>query len=221
MARESLWEKKAAFFLDSIVDVFESNPFAVFSVMDFNSEIRFQPFDRKKIIEVLSLNADNEVSVLFEAEKPFPVTANISLSASEKLLQINVDEQYFQAENAELQLLGFLNRLKAALPVFHWGRINAFAGIADFYARERLVSLPECFNYFLGWFTLLHPSGYKPFYRREDLLKIPAFRLDRWPDDSLAVWAYEKPLEFETTRNQEKIIQITSYLNNLTNGFPS
>ncbi|MBC7798592.1 MAG: hypothetical protein H7Z37_17110 [Pyrinomonadaceae bacterium] len=217
MERESLWGGKATFLLNSILDVFESNPYTKFEKMDFNSEIRFKSYNREKLIQVLAENADKEVSVMLEAENPFPVSANISLEQSYKLLQINVDENYLNEENAGLQMINFLQRLTRTLPDFHWGRINAFENIADFYAQNSLAPLPECFNYYLGWFSLLHPKGYKPFYNQKDLLKIPAFRIDNLPDENLAIWAYDKPLQFSETSNKQKIVQITKYLNALSN----
>ncbi len=208
---ESAWGAKTEFLLASILDVFEENPFAPFAKMELNDSLLREPYQRSRIVE--RIVNDGEGRIYLTGDKPHPLMGSLLIKPAYNILQLNIDEKYIAGTNSELKVIAFLYRIKSVLPHFYKARINAFAGVADFYLNNRLAALPVCFEYYLGWFTLLSPRAYESFYSLADLSQTPAQQISVSEQAEVSLTAYQTASSYYSGQSQEDIIRITEYLN--------
>ena len=75
-----------------------------------------------------------------------------------------------------------------------------------------MAFLPDCFGY-VGWYHLLAPLGYEPFFEPEDLRHLPAHRVEERDDGTFAVTSYEDPFAYADAPARTRIVEMTDYLN--------
>ena len=99
------------------------------------------------------------------------------------------------------------------MPHFTKGGATADRRPGQFLLNQGIDPLPPCFGSYLGWYTLIAPRGYAPYFEPEDLRAAPAHRVEELPDDTFAITAYPDPFDFESTEAHRRIVEVTRYLN--------
>jgi hypothetical protein len=205
---ESPWragEGRAARALETL----EANPFGQFEEMLLDEEMDWEPFDRARALGALE---GEKGSVAFRASRPFPLRASIFHHARYNLLQLEVADEYVREPDALAAAVEFAERLARTLPAFSYGGATADHTVHDFYVSRDMAFLPDCFGY-VGWYHLLAPRGYEPYFEPEDLRHLPAHRVEERDDGTFAVTSYEDPFKFEDASARARIVEMTDYLN--------
>ncbi len=97
------------------------------------------------------------------------------------------------------QAIHYLMDWSQVLPHFCWGGITADDRENIFFFEElKLEPLSECFGSFLGWFHLISPRGFEPYFRANDLLHLPAEKSRPWKMGPLPSPLTEIPLLMQT-----------------------
>ncbi len=201
---------QARVFLQKAVGEMQANPFGAFVEMSVGTAPDAERYAPEKLSQAV-LSSAEQFAVLRGFE-PNLLTASIRLQPV-PLLQIMIDADRFSLDENSLQAQTFTNRLKKVLPNCGYGIIDAHANISEFYDRQQLDLLPECFNYYLSWKTLLTPLGYQAYFERADLLKAPAFKVEELEDQSICLTAYPQASNYEHKESQIRIVELTNYLN--------
>ena len=192
-----------------VLEALEENPFAPFEEMQFDVDSAWVPYARGRAEIFLG---DEEGSMAFRAARPFALTASVSRHPLDNLVKLRAADEYLKRGGALASSVEFVRRLARALPNFSCGSANADLDVHDFYAARDLPFLPECFN-FVGWFHLVSPRGYAPYFEPEDLRGLPAHRVEELPDGTFAVTSYPDPFAFEDESVRSRIVEMTNYLN--------
>lgn len=204
------WGLKTEFLLRSLLRVFEQNQFARLTKMELNNSLRYESYQPTKIIETILERGEGQIYL--QADSSSSVSGSISITPQSNVLQLRIDEKFLTNKDSGIKAIAFLMQIKAILPLFYKARINAFDDIADFYLKHRLMSLPVCFENYLGWFTLLSPLAYREFYALADLAAAPAYRTNVSAGNEIALTAYPKVLDFKSRSGSRKIIELSQFL---------
>lgn len=191
------------------LETLEANPFAPFEEMLLDVESEWEPYDRARALRAL---AEEQSSVAFRAASPFPLRASVFRHPLYNLLQIEVADDYLNADDARAASLEFTEKLARALPNFAYGGASADMTVHDFYVSRDMAFLPDCFAY-VGWYHLLAPRGYEPYFEPEDLRNLPAHRVEERDDGTFAVTSYEDPFRYADASARARIVEMTDYLN--------
>jgi len=205
---ESPWgagEGHAALALETL----EANPFAPLEEMQVDVESPWEPYDRARALKAL---ADEKGSVAFRAARPFPLRASVFRHPLYNLLQLEVADEYLNSKDAPAASVEFAEKLARALPNFAYGGASADLAVHDFYVSRDMAFLPEPFGY-VGWYHLLAPRGYEPYFEPEDLRGLPAHRVEERDGGTFAVTSYPNPLAFGDAPVRARIVEMTDYLN--------
>lgn len=192
------------------LETLEANPFAPFEEMLLDDEMDWAPFDRARALRALA--AREESAVAFRASRPFPLRASIFRHNLYNLLQIEVADEYVKEPGALAAAVELTEKLARILRAFSYGGASADLTVHDFYVSRDMAFLPDCFGY-VGWYHLLAPRGYEPFFEPEDLRGLPAHRVEEREDGVFAVTSYEDPFGFEDAAVRSRIVEMTDYLN--------
>jgi hypothetical protein len=191
------------------LETLEANPFAPFEEMLLDDEMDWEPFDRERALRAL---AEEESAVAFRASRPFPLRASVFHHRLYNLLQLEVADEYVKETGALDTAVEFAERLARVLPAFSYGGATADHTVHDFYVSRDMAFLPDCFAY-VGWYHLLAPRGYEPYFDPEDLRHLPAHRVEERDGGTFAVTSYEDPFKFEDASARARVIEMTDYLN--------
>lgn len=192
------------------LETLEANPFAPFEEMLSDDEMDWRPFDRERALR--ALDAREESAVAFRASRPFPLRASIFHHPLYNLLQIEVDDEYVKDPGALTSAVEFTETLAHTLRAFSYGGATADHTVHDFYVSREMAFLPDCFAY-VGWYHLLAPRGYEPYFGPEDLRHLPARRVEERGDGTFAVTSYEDPYGYKDAAARARIVEMTNYLN--------
>lgn len=192
------------------LETLESNPFAPFEEMLLDDEMDWQPFDRERALR--SLAAREESAVAFRASRPFYLRASVFHHPLYNLLQIEVADEYLKDSDALASAVEFAEKLARTLPAFSYGGASADTTVHDFYVSRDMAFLPDCFGY-VGWYHLLAPRGYEPYFEPEDLRHLPAHRVEERDDGTFAVTSYEDPFKYDDASARARVVEMTDYLN--------
>jgi hypothetical protein len=191
------------------LETLEANPFAPFEEMLLDDEMDWEPFDRARALRAL---AEEESAVAFRATRPFPLRASVFHHRLYNLLQLEVADEYVKESGALASAVEFAERLARTLPAFSYGGATADHTVHDFYVSRDMAFLPDCFGY-VGWYHLLAPRGYEPYFEPEDLRHLPAHRVEERDDGTFAVTSYEDPFAYESAPARARVVEMTDYLN--------
>jgi hypothetical protein len=103
-----------------------------------------------------------------------------------------------------------LMRTVAALPHVLACRASADPDIRSFIDLHKLPFLPS-FNFILGWAHLVAPRAIAPYYLPEDLLRAPAYRVQRLDNGLIELLVYARPLDYRLPKSRERILELTCY----------
>lgn len=191
------------------LETLEGNPFAPFEEMRLDVESEWEPYDRARALRALEAERS---SVAFRSVRPFALRASIFRSPLYNLLQLEVADEYLKESGALDKAVDFTGRLARTLPAFSYGGATADHTIHDFYVSRDMAFLPDCFSY-VGWYHLVAPRGYEPYFEPEDLRALPAHRVEERDGGAFAVTSYPDPFEFEDAAARSRVIEMTDYLN--------
>lgn len=191
------------------LETLEANPFAPFEEMQLDVESAWEPYERTRALRAL---AEEKASVAFRATRPFPLRASIFRHPLYNLLQIEVDDEYLKADGALDASVEFTEKLSLSLPHFAYGAASADLTVHDFYVSRDMAFLPDCFSY-VGWFHLLAPRGYEPYFEPEDLRHLPAHRVEERDGGAFAITSYPDPFAYADAPARARVVEMTDYLN--------
>ena len=192
-----------------VLEALEDNPFAPLEEMQFDVGSTWLPYARGRAELFLGVE---ESSMSFRTARPFELSASVSRHPLYNLVKLDVADEYLKRDGALASSVGFAWRLARALPAFSYGAASADLDVHDFYVAQDLAFLPECFDY-VGWYHILSPRGYAPYFEPEDLGRLPAHRVEELPDGTFAVTSYPDPFAFEDASVRSRIVEMTNYLN--------
>lgn len=191
------------------LETLEANPFAPFEEMQLDVESSWEPYDRARALRAL---ADEKASVAFRAARPFPLRASVFRHPLYNLLQLEVADEYLNSDDAPAASVDFTEKLARSLPRFAYGAASADLTVHDFYVSRDMAFLPDCFGY-VGWFHLLAPRGYEPYFEPEDLRGLPAHRVEERDDGTFAITSYPEPFAYADAPARSRVVEMTDYLN--------
>jgi hypothetical protein len=192
------------------LETLEANPFAPFEEMLLDDDMDWRPFDRALALRALA--AREESAVAFRASRPFPLRASVFRHPLYNLLQLEVADEYVKEPGALAAAVEFTEKLARTPQAFSYGGASADMTVHDFYVSRDMAFLPDCFGY-VGWYHLLAPRGYEPFFEPEDLRHLPAHRVEERDDGTFAIASYEDPFKYEDAAARARIVEMTDYLN--------
>lgn len=206
------WGPDARAIAERVLSLFEDNPFAPFAEADLTISLKYEPYDRRRVLAEL---ADNpEAGIVVRTESPFYLDGGFSRHPIQNGIRIGGDPEYLRREGALGSAAEYLKRWRHALPAFDHGslwaddRENVF-----FFDDLDLEPLPDCFGNFLGWYHVISPRGYAPSFDADTLRHTPAHNVEELPDGSFAIMSYPDPLDFASEESTRRIVEITNYLN--------
>jgi hypothetical protein len=204
------WTQDGGRTAHAALTLFETNPFAAPTEMKSDDESGWQAYDRAHAARVLTSAAC--VAVAFRADSPFAPEGSISCHPAHNIIRLSVDDGALASPEAAERAAEFVARWRSALPRFCWGEANADREIERFYAERNLPWLPECFGSYLGWYRVLSPLGYAPYFTAESLRTAPAYRVEELPGDVFAIMTYADPLAFDSPEAREYVVAVTRAL---------
>ena len=205
------WEASAASPAPSVLSLFEDNPFGSFDEMFFEQTLRWEPYDRRALLDYLSQNPEAGIDV--RSWQPLYREGSLARHPTANGVTLRVNPGYVSSPDELTRSLDYLERWGQALPRFSRGGATADRRPSEFFLNQGLFPLPPCFGSYLGWYTLLDPRGYAPYFEPEDLRRTPAHRVEERADDSFVITAYPDPFDFESEEANHHIVEITNYLN--------
>ncbi len=195
----------------AVVDLFEENPFGPFEEMFFEQTLAWEPYDRRKLLDYLA--NDPRAGIDVRASRPLYFEGSISRHPTANGITFRVNPGYVSPPERLAQALQHLGRWQTVFPNFTRAGATADRRPAEHFLNQGLRPLPACFGSYLGWYTLISPRGYAPYFDPQDLLAAPAHRVEDLPDGGIAVTAYPDPFDFEGPEATRRIAEITTYLN--------
>jgi hypothetical protein len=202
---------------ETALQMLENNPFGRFDQMESETPYEYVPLNRETVLAVISAPfVSDYITIGLGADVPFPLGGTITRDSTDNGISLSLGGENVEKAASLEEITKYLQGWRFALPAFHSAiataedRENAFwMDIAE------TEPLPDCFGSRLGWYHVISPRGYQDYFRREDLLRAPALRLEELPDGAIALMSYAHPLEFATPENTAQIIKITNYLNSV------
>lgn len=192
-----------------LVALMADNPFSPFDKMAFDLAEEWDEADPAKAVEPLA--GKPSFGVEFTTEEPHPLDGSISRQPSQCTIRLVPDEAYLG--NGSDLLLDLARQWVAALPAPSWGRILADEAVPAVYDQAGLPWLPDCFAAFTGWLHVLPRRGYEKWFTRRDLLEAPAHKVTEHDDGTIYLQVYEDPLAYGDAAYRERIVELTTYLN--------
>jgi hypothetical protein len=205
------WEMAAINAAPAVVNLFEENPFGAFDEMFFEQTLEWEPYDREKLLDYLS--QDSEAGIDTRGLHPLYREGSLSRHPTANGITLRVNPAYVSSPENLASGLGYLERWRHVLPRYTKGGATADRRPSEFFLNQGLEPLPPCFRPYLGWYTLLDPRGYAPYYEPEVLRLAPAARVEELPNDAFAITAYPNPFDFESPDAHRRIVELTRYLN--------
>lgn len=205
------WEAAPVNAAPAVLSLFEENPFGSFDEMFFEQTLQWEPYDREKLLDYLS--RDSEAGIDTRGLQPLYREGSLSRHPTANGITLRVNPAYVSSPDNLDSGLGYLSRWRHVLPRFTKGGATADRRPGEFFLNQGLEPLPPCFGSYLGWYTLLDPRGYAPYFDPEDLRRTPAASVEELPNAAFAITAYPNPFDFESTEAHRRIVEITRYLN--------
>jgi hypothetical protein len=213
----TLWETLDENPAEDVVRMVERNPFGPVARNYIDERYNFVPFDHDTVVLELGKPIGEEGSIgirLGSGGTPFPIECTISRTAFENLVQIGINSEDLEKIGDLEKVKEYLKDWSEVLPGFSSSGAAADDRDSDFWIDVAQVApLPDCFGSRLSWYNVVSPSGYRDYFKREDLLATPALKVEELTDGAITILSYEHPLEFATKENTKRIIEITNYLN--------
>jgi hypothetical protein len=107
----------------------------------------------------------------------------------------------------------YAGEVATLLPNFTRVQIYTDYKLNEYYESQNLPWLPECFGNLVGWYYLISPLGYSPYFSPEEMLNIPAHQVRELENGWIEVISYPDPLAYDQPEARTGIITITNYLN--------
>jgi hypothetical protein len=205
------WEAAAINPAPAVLSLFEDNPFGSFDEMFFERTLHWEPYDRPKLLEYLA--QDSEAGIDARSFQPLYREGSLSRHPTANGITLSVNPAYVSSPDDRARGLRYLERWRHVLPRFTKGGATADHRPGEFFLNQGLDPLPPCFGSYLGWYTLIDPRGYAPYFEPDDLRDTPAQRVEELPNAAFAITAYPDPFDFEGTEAHRRIVEITRYLN--------
>lgn len=193
--------------LQAVLTLLEQNPFAPFEQMELDDEEL--PYSRQEALQVL-IRGQNP-SADFLAKKPFSLNSRINLSPNINTLRLEPDTRYLSQVNAQT-VIEYIAQLAELLPNFGRCRLSV-SSLAGSPTVSGLPALPDCFAFAVGWYHLISPRSYQPYYSEEDLLKTPSYKVQKLGNGWLEFYIYPELMDFDKPENLQCISETTAYLN--------
>jgi hypothetical protein len=195
---------------EKILDFLEANPFGKISKMDVNNDLEMLPYNRRVVLNEF---ANNEIAgINIETESPLLSWGAISHDRFGKGFYLEIADEDVAQVNLD-QVKAYLKNGRKIFPDFSWAIATADNRDNDFFYRQlKLLPVPECLGHLLGWYHLVSPPGFQPYFKRQDLLNAPAYDIEELEDGTICLMTYPHPLEFGTEENTARLIELTNYL---------
>ena len=206
------WGLDARETAERILSLFEDNPFTPFAEVDLKITLKFEPYDRRRVLSELAGNP--EAVMAARASRPFYLDGGLSRHPIQNGVRIGGDPEYLRREGALAAAAEYVKRWRHALPAFDQAGLSADDRENVFFFDDlNLEPLPDCFGNFLGWYHVISPRGYAQSFDAETLRHTPAHNVEELPDGSFAITSYPDPLDFAGEDSTRLIVEITNYLN--------
>jgi hypothetical protein len=206
--KTNLWTGKEPAY--TLLKSLEQNPYGKFDKMSFGGNLKSYNYQFDKALKHLMAETTN--SVRLTTETPFRFRGSIARGKVHNTVVLGMANPTFNSLNLE-QLLSYTRSLAKLLPNFYRAEIVTDYQLNEYYTEQKLEWLPECFNDFLSWYHLMSPLAYEPYYRREELLAVPAHQVRELDNGWIEIINYADPLSYDQTETRGRIIAITNYLN--------
>ena len=194
----------------------ETNPFVHFDKMKLDSASRtkpaeYQAYNYAKALANLVRHQDG--SVALHAEQSVPLKATLNRGEWRNTVMLATANKNL-SKLGHSQISSYLVELAALFPHFGFAEVQTDGEIAEFYDENDLNFVPPCFGDFLSWYHLISPLAYEPYLSREEMLSIPAYRVQEVGDAGwIELVMYEDPLSYASPQTRECIIELTNYIN--------
>lgn len=210
--RDDARERKASDvpLVSEVLTLLERNPYASFVEMDINQLDKWRPFDRARALETLGRGREPSLGLRTDT---VPATY-ASLAAGQGVLAATLSpaDTDVQGTPARQTLLAFIREMATALPLFYIAYADANYNRGAFREAQNLPEIGDPFGSCLQWYYLLSPRCYSEHYTREALLGAPAWSVQEWDNGWIELISFEDPLSYATPKSQQRIIEMTRYL---------
>lgn len=190
-----------------VINLIVANPFMRFSAVQY--EYEDEPFD----LQILLEETRNPNATICLKDDDYS-EAIINLSFWRNSFSLRINQKNLPEFDLEAKTIDYLKEWRGVLPNFAWCVASADDRDEDFWNDVAQVQpLPDCFGSHLGWYHVISPLGYKNYFKRDDLLKTPALKVEELNNRSIVIQSYENPFDFAMDETTERLVEATNYLN--------
>lgn len=213
--KNNSWEMLPENPADEVLRMLENNPFACLTDQIADVQYNHVRLDRAKILAELTrpLGDEDLISVRMSADDPMAVEAIISRSDSDNNITLMMNAEDLSKLGKLESVTSYMQEWRFVLPAFFSSSASADDRENDFFYDELALPLvPECIGNTVGWYHVLSPLGYQDYFKREDLINAPAYKVEELTDKTICLMTYPHPLEFASEESTERISKLTKYL---------
>jgi hypothetical protein len=193
-----------------LLEKLEINPFVRFEEMELNYQPKKQPYNRGKALSILKKG--KEASVELSSSEPYKVRATITRGDWRNSVMLAFPNKHLRELDLN-ELRNYIADTAPLFPKFTMASSQLDSKIQEFYFSHKLRSVPSSFGDYVGWYSLISPTGYAPYFTREEILAVPSHSARELDNGNIEIIAYADPLSYDQPEVRERIILITEYLN--------
>lgn len=206
---------REAGFLEHLLAVLVPNPFSPLIEMDLGRVDNWQPYSLPAALAYWAKGREARITLRSGGDRSrFPVfETTINRRADSNGIAADVRDASL-GNNTQMIVTPFIRQVASSLPAFyHASSMASDTHINQFYREQGLPELPaKSFIFYLGWYYLLSPESYQQDYTAADLLAAPAYSVQDLGNGNIEMLCYEHPLQYNTPESQQRIIELTRYL---------
>ena len=207
--RDAPWADPSAT-AERVIAALTASPFGPFDEMEFSFNDKWMPVDSARAIKKMARG--RKAAINFRQVQCSDYTASVSRNPFQNTIVVRVPKALLPDSPAD-PIVTFADSMAGALPNLSWVFAHPEHKRRSLYDRLKLSTVPPCFDEFLGWYHLVTPRGYAPYFDRADLEAVPGHRALLGDDGSLRLWMEPDPFAVFRPEAHGRIREVVAYLN--------
>jgi hypothetical protein len=130
-----------------------------------------------------------------------------------RALCVTIDQDNFIEENGVLRLLEFIRESSKLFKSIMVGKCTATVNLREYYNSLGIEPIIAKLGMYVHWIHIWGPSVYKEYYKKEDLLNAPAYKIEEWENEVIFMMSYKDPFSIDSPETKRQIIRLSNYLN--------
>jgi hypothetical protein len=130
-----------------------------------------------------------------------------------RALCVTIDQDNFVENNGVLKLIEFIRRSSKLFRLISLGTSNAALDLAVYNNTRGIKPIIATLGAYIRWIHIWGPSVYKEYYKKEDLLNAPAYKIEEWENEVIFMMSYKDPFSIDSPETEQQIIRLSNYLN--------